>query len=150
MISFLSVLHTGNMKGDFGWDGLAGRQGCKHYSCLAEGGRLVGWVGCRLMFHLLFVPRYLDYELTDMEGALLSAVTENTFAFCCLSTSPPLLSQHILPPLFICQPHPSHPSWDMPSQAQIPASLFFRTSIFPSFHSLCSSITLSARSSVLQ
>lgn len=42
VISFWSVLHGGNMKGDFGWDGLAGRQGCERYSWLAEGGRLAG------------------------------------------------------------------------------------------------------------
>lgn len=33
------------MKGDFGWDGLAGRQGCERYSWLAEGGRLAGLRG---------------------------------------------------------------------------------------------------------
>lgn len=42
VISFWSVLHGGNMKGDFGWDGLAGRQGCERHSWLAEGGRLAG------------------------------------------------------------------------------------------------------------
>lgn len=42
MISFWSVLHGANMKGDFGWDRLAGRQGCKCHSWLAEGGRLAG------------------------------------------------------------------------------------------------------------
>ena len=50
-ISFWSVLHGGNMKGDFFFfflvwvDGLgwAGRQGCECYSWLAEGGRLAGW-----------------------------------------------------------------------------------------------------------
>lgn len=57
------------MKGDFGWDGLAGRQGCERYSWLAEGGRLAGGKGgCCLMFHLLFVPRYLDYVPTDLGG----------------------------------------------------------------------------------
>lgn len=42
MISFWSVLYSGNMKGDFGWDRLAGRQGYKRHSWLAEGGRLAG------------------------------------------------------------------------------------------------------------
>lgn len=41
MLSFWSVLCSGIMKGDFfGWDGLAGRQGCKRYSWLA--GRVEG------------------------------------------------------------------------------------------------------------
>lgn len=64
------MLCGGNMKGDFGAGWLAGRQGCGRYSWLAEGGRLAGWEGCRLMFHPLFVPRYLDYVQTDMGGNL--------------------------------------------------------------------------------
>lgn len=68
------------MKGDFGWDELAGRQGCERCGWLAEGGRVAwrregvvvvgggveGRVFCCLMFHLLFAPRYLDYVPADL------------------------------------------------------------------------------------
>lgn len=45
VISFWSERRGGNMKGDFGWEGLVGRQGCERYSWLAEGGRLAGEEG---------------------------------------------------------------------------------------------------------
>lgn len=57
VISFWSVLHGGNMKGDFGWDGLAGRQGCERYSWLAEGGRLAGRKGGSLSFDVSSIIR---------------------------------------------------------------------------------------------
>lgn len=110
MLSFWSVLCSGIMKGDFfGWDGLAGRQGCKRYSWLADGGRLAGWKegrvekGYCLMFHLLFVPRYLDYVQIDL-GGLLRPVTKlsgRAFLFHCLSPLPSLsLSLEHIPILF--------------------------------------------------
>lgn len=91
-----------------------------------------------MMFHLLFVPRYLDNVPTDLgRGRLLWPVTKlsgRSFSFHCLSTSPPTLSLshiHKHPPMpflsFPCHLHPSHPSCHILSQAQIPIFFFLIT-----------------------
>lgn len=135
MISFCSVLHGGNMKGDFGWEGLAGRQGCERYSWLAEGRRLAGRRGgCRLMFHLLFVPRYLDYVPADL-GGLLRPVTKlsgRAFSFHCVSTSPPLSLSNAHPSFsfLVILTLLTHPV----TSYHMPKSLFLFLFIHPSIH----------------
>lgn len=104
-----------------------------------EGGGVDGGV-CRLMCHLLFEPRYLDYVQTDL-GGLLRPVTELSarafFSFHCLSTSPTLpLAKHTAVLFF---PLSSSPLLAYPvtshHRAQIPPSpLSLHPSIHPSIH----------------
>lgn len=88
------------------------------------------------MFHLLFVPRYLDYVQTDL-GGLLRPVTKlsgRAFSFHCLSSSPPLsLSLSNTPPsysFYVILTLLTHPvtSYQRPKS---PFSLSFRP-IYPS------------------
>lgn len=83
--------------------------------------------GCCLMFHLLFVPRYLDYVQTDFGGGggylgLSPSCLEGLFHFTACLRRPHFLSltlflQHTPILLFLCHSHPSHPSCDILSQA---------------------------------
>ena len=125
------------------------------------------------MFHLLFVPRYLDYVQTDL-GGLLRPVTKLSaraffffFSFHCLSTSPTLpLAKHTAVLFF---PLSSSPLLAYPvtshHRAQIPPFSSFSASIHPSIHPhssvpplplsslspafLCSAVTLSSLPRVL-
>lgn len=125
---------------------------------------------CRLMFHLLFVPRYLDYVQTDLGGLLrpvtkLSARASFHFTVCLLR--PHSLSQKHTAVLFfslsssplLAYPVTSH------HRAQIPPFSSFFASIHPSIHPhsslppillsflspafLCSAVTLSSLPRVL-
>lgn len=116
------------------------------------------------MFHLLFVPRYLDYVPTDL-GGLLRPVTKlsgRAFSFHCLSISPPLSlwDTHpsfsflvIHPPFFPILWHPiTGPNPCFSFSSLIHPSIFLPPSILLcSFSSafLCSLLTLSSLPHVL-
>lgn len=134
---------------------LAGRGWAVLYcSWLAEGGRVEGGVrGCRLMFHLLFVPRYLDYVQTDLGGYLNLSLSclEELFHFAVCRLRPhflSLLQTHTNCFLSVILTLLSHPV----TSSHGPKSLFsFFSSIHPPFllsflnsSFLCSAATLSS------
>lgn len=116
------------------------------------------------MFHLLFVPHYLDYVPTDL-GGLLRPVTKlsgRAFSFHSLSISPPLSPSNthyffsllvIHPPFFPILWHPiTGPNPFFPFFSSIHPSIFLPPSVLLSslssaFH--CSVLTLSSLPHVL-
>lgn len=91
------------------------------------------------MFHLLFVPRYLDYVQTDLGGLLrpVTQLSERTFSLRRLSLSPPLsvAIKRRAPVLFFPRhSHPTSPILRHPITS--PKSLFSLSfsSIHPSIH----------------
>lgn len=92
------------------------------------------------MFHLLFVPRYLDYVQTDLGGLLrpVTQLSERTFSLRRLSLSPPLsvAIKHRAPVLFFPRhSHPTSPILRHPiTGSKSLFSLSFRPPIHPSTH----------------
>lgn len=111
------------------------------------------WGGC-LMFHLLFVPRYLDYAPTDLGGylGLSPGCLEGLFHFMSVYFTHTFSLKHTFVPFFACHTstllsHPitsPNPFFFLSLHPSIHIPPSFSLAPFPRSAFLCSVLTLSS------